>query len=205
MDRMRSLYSGHKGRSKLLSVLKKSPCMTSLISLSEINCVTVDGFSMLNLLQKTEHIKTDADLVNAVCLWVDNKKKLCSTVIIAFDTYQKVSLKSATRNEVTQNQTHNITTFHRQRILLAHKKKPNLIELLMGPLRDHLSSRGLQLVVAGNFITYHSTYGEATNNHEEADTLLIHCITSSKLNDKRVWVYASDVDVAVLLIAHRNL
>ena len=74
----------------------------------------------------------------------------------------------------------------------------------MGPLRDHLSSRGLQLVVAGNFIMYHSTYGETTNNHEEADTL-IHCITSSKLNDKRVWLYASDVDVAVLLITHRNL
>ena len=48
-------------------------------------------------------------------------------------------------------------------------------------------------------------YGETTNNHEEADTLLIHYITSSKLDDKRVCVYDSDVDVAVLLIAHRSL
>ena len=75
----------------------------------------------------------------------------------------------------------------------------------MGPLRDHLSQRGLQFVVAGNFITHHSTHDETTNNHKEADTLLIHYITSSKLDGKRVWVYATDVHVAVLLIGQRNL
>ena len=33
----------------------------------------------------------------------------------------------------------------------------------------------------------------------------MHCIKSSELDGKRVWFYASVVDVAVLLIAHRNL
>ena len=74
----------------------------------------------------------------------------------------------------------------------------------MGPLRDHLSRRGLQFVVAEDFITYYSMYGGTTKNHEEADTL-IHCITSSGLDEKRIWVYFSGVDVAVLQIAHRNL
>ena len=75
----------------------------------------------------------------------------------------------------------------------------------MGPLREDLSRRGLKFVVTGNFITYHSTYGEATGNHKEIDTLLIHCITSSKRDGKWVSVYANYVDNAVLLIAHRNL
>ena len=55
-----------------------------------------------------------------------------------------------------------------------------------GSIERYLSRRGLQFVVAGNFITCHSTYGETTINHEEADTLLIHCITSSKLDGKHV-------------------
>ena len=70
---MDSLCSEHKGKSKLLSVLKKSAGITSSISLSEIDYLAVDGFGMLHLLQKIEQIKTGADIVNAVCLWVDNK------------------------------------------------------------------------------------------------------------------------------------
>ena len=61
MDRTRSLYSRHKGKSKLLSVLKKYAGITSSISLSEIDCVTVDEFGMLHLLQKTEQIKARTD------------------------------------------------------------------------------------------------------------------------------------------------
>lgn len=54
----------------------------------------------------------------------------------------------------------------------------------MDPLRDNLSRRGLQFAVARNFLTYNSTYlvAETANNYEEADTLLMHCITSSKLD-----------------------
>lgn len=48
-------------------------------------------------------------------------------------------------------------------------------------------------------------YGKTFKNHKEADTLLTHYITSSKLDAKPVWVCVSDVDVTVLQIAHRNL
>lgn len=75
----------------------------------------------------------------------------------------------------------------------------------MGPLRDILSGRGLQFAVAGNVITDHITHDETTNKHQEADTLLINCITFSKLDGESACIYASDVDVAVLLIAHRNI
>lgn len=85
------------------------------------------------------------------------------------------------------------------------KTKRSLVELLMSPLRDHLSRRCFQFVVSRNFITYHFMYSETNNNREKPDTLLIHYITSSKLYGKLVWVFASDVNVAVPLIAHLNL
>ena len=85
--------------------------------------------------------------------------------------------------------------------LLTHKRnKQSLVELLMGPSRDHLSHTGLQFVVVGHFIMYRSTYDETTNNQEEADTLT-HLIISSKIDGN----VASDVDLEVLLIAHRSL
>ena len=88
-DRTQSLYSGHRQKSKILPVLKKSAGITFLISLSEIVCVATDGSDMLHLLQKAEQIKTGADLVITVCLSVDNKTKFCSTIIINFDTTRK--------------------------------------------------------------------------------------------------------------------
>ena len=75
----------------------------------------------------------------------------------------------------------------------------------MDPLRDLLSGRCLQFAVAGNVIMDHITHDETTNKHQEADTLLINCITFSKLDGESACIYASDVDVAVLLIAHRNI
>ena len=113
------------------------------------------------------------------------------------------------KREILKNQTHNITTLHRQQIFCTNQIincRPTKNQTIPGNLlRDHLSHEGLQFVVAESSITYHSTYGETNNNHEEADTLLIHCITPSKRDGKRVWVYASDVDVVVLLIVHHNL
>ena len=50
-----------------------------------------------------------------------------------------------------------------------------------------------------------STYGATTNNHEEADTLLIHCIMSSKLDDRRLSVYASNFDFTKLIASQYSL
>ena len=67
----------------------------------------------------------------------------------------------------------------------------------------YLSSRGLQYVVAGNHKTFRSTNALCENNHEEADTLLIHCLTFC-VNTRSVLIFATDTDIAVLLIAHRH-
>ena len=45
---------------------------------------------------------------------------------------------------------------------------------------------------------------DAKNNHEEADTLLIHCLYNARINESSVLVHATDTDVFVLLTAHRH-
>ena len=169
---------------------------------------------MLHLLQKTEQIKISSDLVNAVCLWVDNKRNVCSTPIIGFDTYQKMSLKSATRNKRYSKP--NPTTL--QYYIINEYFAP-INESTAGPQENHtildrttndsiersFITQRFSIWSCRNFITYYSTYREITNNQEEGDTLFTHCKSFSKLDGKRVCVYAKDVDVAVLLIAHRSL
>ena len=122
---------------------------------------------------QTEEIKIGADLVNAVCLWVENKASLCSTFIIVFNIYQEMPLNYATRNErySKSNPQHykitSSTNISRRSMsqLLTHKEtKRSLTELLVGPWSNHLSITGLQFVVEGNFITYHSMYDETTNS-----------------------------------------
>ena len=151
-------------------------------------------------------MKTGADLVNVVCLWVDNKIKFCSTVITAFDTYQEISLKSATRNKrySKSNLRHyNITSstnISRQSLSqLAHKKKQTIPDWATKGSFEKLFITQ-RLVISWPFYTWWDKQQSPRSRH-----IIDHCITSSKRDGKRVWVYASDADVVVLLIAHRNL
>ena len=151
-------------------------------------------------------MKTGADLVNVVCLWVDNKIKFCSTVIIAFDTYQEISLKSATRNKrysKSNLQHYNITSstnISRQSLRqLAHKKKQTIPDWATNGSFEKLFITQ-KLVISWPFYTWWDNQQSPRSRH-----IIDHCITSSKRDGKRVWVYASDADVVVLLIAHRNL
>lgn len=90
--------------------------------------------------------------------------------------------------------------------VLAHKQTQQILEeLLMAPLRYHLYRKGWQFLVSRNLITCHSTKDKISTNHTEADMLLIHCITSSKSDDKGFCVSASNVNFEVLLIAHHKL
>ena len=87
-------------------------------------------------------------------------------------------------------------------ILANDKTKNSLVEYLVVVLKDHLLSRGITFIVSGNHKTYTSS-GEFANNHEEAETLLIHCLCSLDISNKVVSVYATDTDICVLLLAHR--
>ena len=87
----------------------------------------------------------------------------------------------------------------------TRENKNFLVKLLLPAIWKYLAQKGVQYVVAGNHITYHWRLGELENNHEEADTLLIHCLAlCTNVSSKALLVYASDVDIAMLLIAHRN-
>ena len=57
-----------------------------------------------------------------------------------------------------------------------------------------------RLAISWPFYTWWDNQQSPRSRH-----IIDHCITSSKRDGKRVWVYASDADVVVLLIAHRNL
>ena len=69
---------------------------------------------------------------------------------------------------------------------------------------DHICHPGAcNMLVAGNHKTFRSTNAVCENNHEEADTLLIHCLTFC-VNTRSVLIFATDTDIAVLLIVHRH-
>ena len=93
----------------------------------------------------------------------------------------------------------NIARRSMSQLLAYSRKKQCIAELLLISLTKYLASRGLQYVVAGNHKTFRSTNAECENNHEEADTLLIHCLTFC-VNTRSVLIF--DTDIAVLLIAH---
>ena len=45
---------------------------------------------------------------------------------------------------------------------------------------------------------------DVTNNQEEADTLLMHCLYNARINESSALVHAKDTDVFGLLTAHRH-
>ena len=54
------------------------------------------------------------------------------------------------------------------------------------------------MYIAGNGINFN----ENCTNHEEAETLIIHCLCLIDIHEKRVIVHAPDTDVFALMIAH---
>ena len=61
----------------------------------------------------------------------------------------------------------------------------------------------VSLIVAGNRYTY-SAISVLSNNHEEGETLIIHCLCAEDLKGKTVVVHANDTDIFVLLVRHLN-
>ena len=57
------------------------------------------------------------------------------------------------------------------------------------------------MYVAGNGINFNGN----CINHEEADTLIIHCLCLIDIEEKNVIVHAPDTDIFALLIAHFKL
>ena len=94
--------------------------------------------------------------------------------------------------------------------LLASKDTKKLITTyFMKTLEEHLKSRYVDIVIAGNSITRVSigpAVTEKKNNHVEGDTLFMAEIeeASDSLIESKVLVYSSDMDVFILLTNHCN-
>ena len=76
----------------------------------------------------------------------------------------------------------------------------------MKALKYHLDDRHVNFVIAGNGLTLTSLDPQGENNHEEVDSLLIHCLCISPLsNISKTCVFASDTDIFALLMKHPGL
>ena len=159
------------------------------------SCVAVDAMYLINkMTPKPVWIQNGRDLASNFCRRVNEITGGASHVIVAFDTYQNESLKKATREKLQYakggkvsrqydiEETTNITTISMKEILAHSSIKSSLRKLLMKALKDHLDDRHVDLVIAGNGLTFKSWGPQDENNHEEADSLLIHCLCISPLS-----------------------
>ena len=99
MHRDKTLYSGYTGKSELMTVIKDAIGTESKFENPKVECVAIDGIYMLHHHKLPTNTKTGNDLIAAVCSWVDKLTVGCSTVIVAFDTYLDMSVKTNTRND----------------------------------------------------------------------------------------------------------
>ena len=89
--------------------------------------------------------------------------------------------------------------------LLGHiKTKRSLTQFLIASCKNYFVVLDtVSLIVSGNGETC-SAESVLSNNHEEGDTLIIHCLCAEYLEGKTVVVHASDTDIFVLLVRHLN-
>ena len=88
--------------------------------------------------------------------------------------------------------------------ILGHEgTKWDLSIYFMEGLRLSLEQRRIEYLIAGNGRIYKSNSANFdVNNHEEADSLLIYCMTELNLDNQEVVIYSNDTDVFILLVAH---
>ena len=116
---------------------------------------------------KPAWIKTGDGLAKELTNHIDIRSQNASTVVIVFDTYRDVSLKSATRDDRTIGK-QNVRKVPRcfkiesetksekismSEILATNQTKQSLTHFLMTASRNHLVKRNVEYFIAGNCIT----------------------------------------------------
>ena len=185
-----------------------------------ITFVVIDAVHVVNKINpKPAWINTGDDLAKEFTNHIDIRSQNASTVVIVFDTYRDVSLKSATRDDrpigkqnlrkvprcfKIESET-KIEKISMSEILAPNQTKRSLTHFLMTAGRNHLVKRNVEYFIAGNSIIL-TSFQEDTiaNNQEEADTLLISCLCILNPIDAVV-VYSADADVFVLLLKHHDI
>ena len=138
--------------------------------------------------------------------------------IRVFDTYKDVSLKYATREDRLQGQSpvqyhiHDETRIKHitmKRFLSHDKTKADLADYLaMKVLSYNTDSPKLVITSSSGYTRSNGSIECEDNNHEEADTLMIHhAVLSSRRNpaNARIVIFSPDTDVLVLAVANHHL
>ena len=183
------------------------------------SCVVIDAMSFVNkITPKPTWIETGDDLAIEFLRRIDECSENAHTVATALDTYRKVSLKYTTRDGCTTKKGNqkkaprtfkivgvtNIKKVSMSEILTTNETKRSLAGFLMEKSIVHLQKRNVRYVVAGNDNTYFSYQYPISNNHEEADTLMINTLCILQPMNSCVVVYSVDTDVFVLLLRHHD-
>ncbi|KAE8278585.1 hypothetical protein D5F01_LYC23497 [Larimichthys crocea] len=139
-------------------------------------------------------------------------------VILVFDTYRADSLKNVTRNKRRQGKSSiqyqvrddtNIKHIPLSRFLSHDKTKSDLTEYLANKTLEYNKRSSKLIVTSASGITRSNkdlVFQE--NNHEEADTLLIHqAVLASQRNphDAQLVFFSPDTDVLVLVTANYDI
>ena len=173
----------------------------------------IDGMAVLHKLKKPPAVKNMRELADHFIQAVQAMSRDFEEVHLVFDVYKDQSLKSSTRDRrrgsgkeiaykvADQTQVSNVTM---QRLLSSSQTKQDLTEYLCTKAVSAFSQKILYGSAGGKtFCSSGSDQPFATNNHEEADTLIIWHATLVASDDvMEICVFADDTDILVLLLAH---
>ena len=177
----------------------------------------VDGMVILHKMQSTA-IGTVVDLSHCFNdLLLSMTIEYDEIIILVFDTYKDVSLKYATREAWLQGQ--NPVQYHihdeprikhiTMKRFLSHKTNADLADYLaMKVLTYNTDSPKMVTTSSSGYTRSNGSIEFEDNNHEEADTLMIHhAVLSSRRNsaNARIVIFSPDTDVLVLAVANHHL
>ena len=173
----------------------------------------VDGMVIVRKLKKTSAIQTVKDLSQSFFGKLINLTREYDEILVVFDTYKSDSLKVTTRDRRLQGtnpvqyQIRDDTSIKHITILrfLSHyQTKADLAQYLAEKTLEYNKNSPKVFIVSASGCTKGNINGcTGNNNHEEADTLMIHqAVLASQRNDTHLTFFSLDTDVLVLVLAN---
>ena len=208
--------TAHQDQSQVADISSTEAMVSNQESHSVRKIALVDGMVVVQkLTKKPATVITVKNLSEWFYDRVMSLTKDCHEVILVFDTYKPDSLKRITREKRRQGKDpvqyqirdeidiHNISM---NRFLSHDRTKAHLTEYLASKTVEYSkNSSKLVIVSAGGHTESNSFLLFEEDNHNEADTLLIHhAVLASRRNpsDAQVSFFSPDTDVLVLAIAN---
>ena len=215
MKRDGTLLDGWEGKSELTACVLKEANVAVVDKVScQFECAAIDAMFIMNqITTKPAWVTRGIDIAQEFLNRVDQQSEGAEIVIIGFEWYSDDSLKSMVwksrgsgckekkRNDYIIEPDTDLSKRCMKDIVGTIATKRSLTTLLMNAAESHLEKRNVGYFIAGNGIILSSS-GTGTTNHTEGETAIIMGLSTLMLQDKRVVVYGSDVDLFVLLLAH---